>query len=203
MTQPAPFHFQTEFTADGAVLSGPAQSYFSRDEAQKLAADARAAGVADAKASGFAGVDRIVGHLSPVATQLAQVAEALRREAAELAIIAAKKIAGDALDRNGAQTAAAAVENAVRLLKNNPAIVVSAAPDSLPQIELRMEQLRRGKGLAISFFADPKSKPGDWRVEWADGVASFSRDDVEAAIEAAVRARLTDPVEPQLELFSA
>lgn len=201
------FAFNTEFTADGGVLSGPARSHFSRDEAERLAAEARAEGEAKAKASveqrGFAGVDRIVGHLTPVQEQLALIADALRREAAELAMLAAKKIAGDALDANGAKTAADAVEHTVRLLKHNPAITVSAAPDSLPMIEMRMEQLRRQRALTISFLADDKAKPGDWRVEWAEGVASFSRDDVEAAIAAVVNARLADPVEPQLELFTA
>lgn len=206
MTQPQPhkaFAFATEFTSDGAVLSGPAQNYYSREEAQRIAASARDEGMAAAKASGFAGVDRIVGHLSPVHAQLAQIADALRREAAELALIAAKKIAGDALDANGAKLAAEAVENAVRLLKTNPAILVSAAPDTLPSIEMRLEQLRRQRALAVSFFADPRAKPGDWRVEWHDGSVSFSREDVEAAIEAAVKSRVEDPVEPQLELFSA
>ena len=36
--QPRQFAFQTEFTPDGEVLSGPGRSYYSRDEAQKLAA---------------------------------------------------------------------------------------------------------------------------------------------------------------------
>jgi len=38
---------------------------------------------------------------------------------------------------------------------------------------------------------------------WADGSAGFSREGVEAAIEAIITARLQDPVAPQLELFSA
>jgi flagellar assembly protein FliH len=196
------FSFGTEFTPDGAVLSGPGQSYFSRDEADRLAAVARAEGEAKAKATGFAGVDRIVGHLTPAQAQIAAIAEGLRREAAELAMIAARKIAGDALDANGAKIAAEAVEQAVRLLKHSPALVVSAAPDTLASIEMRMEHLRRQRTLPISFIADPKAKPGDWRVEWTEGAASFSREEVERQIDAVMKARLTDPVEPQLELFN-
>ena len=48
-----------------------------------------------------------------------------------------------------------------------------------------------------------KPRPGDWRISWSEGPTGFSREAVEAMIENALRARLQDPVEPQLELFSA
>jgi flagellar assembly protein FliH len=204
MTQPRQFAFQTEFTPDGEVLSGPGRSFFSRDEAEKLAAAARNEGEAKARAAGFASVDRIVAHLSPVSAQLAQTAETLRREAAELALIAARKIAGTALDKNGDQTAAEAIASTVGLLKLNPVVTVAVAPESLVEVKARLEQMQRqGRQAAITFVADPKAKPGDWRVEWAEGSAGFSREQVEAAIESLVTARLEDPVEPQLELFTA
>ena len=204
MSEHRTFAFETEFTPEGEVISGPQRNYFSREETEKLAASARADGEARAKAAGFAGVDRIVAHLSPVHAQLAELAETLRREAAELAMIAARKIAGGALDSSGAKAAAEAIAESVRLLKNQPSIVVSIAPASLPEVEQRLEQLRRqGRALDISFQADANAKPGDWRVEWAEGSAGFSRDQVEAMIDALLQARLQDPVEPQLELFTA
>lgn len=210
MTQSAatPFAFETEFTPNGDVVGGPQRKFVSREEADQLAAKALADGEARARQAaevrGFASVDRIIAHLSPVSAQLAQLADTLRREAAELALIAAKKIAGEALDKAGAETAAAAIAEAVRLLKNNPVITVLLAPESIPEVERRMEQLRRaGRAVTITFIADPAAKPGDWRVEWTEGSAGFSREQVEAAIDAVVNSRLQDPVEPQLELFSA
>lgn len=207
MTHPL-FSFETEFAPDGAILSGPARTYVSRDEADQHAAKARAEGEANARmmaeARAATAVDKVLTHLSPAREQIAQIADELRREAAELAMAAARKIAGDALDAHGAQTAAAGVAEAVRLLKGSPIVYVSAAPDALPEIERRLDQLRRQRGsLAVEFIPDGQAKPGDWRVEWSEGVAAFSRDDVEAAIAAVVAARLQDPVEPQLDLFSA
>ena len=203
-----PFSFETEFLASGEVIGGPARKFFSREETDQLAAKAHADGEAKARQTaevkGFASVDRIVAHLTPVAAQLAQIADALRREAAERAMIAAKRIAGNALDRAGEKAAAEAIGQVVRLLKKNPALVVTLAPESLPEVERRMEQLRRnGQGVNMTFIADPNAKPGDWRIEWAEGSVGFSREQVEAAIDAVVSARLEDPVEPQLELFSA
>ncbi len=145
----------------------------------------------------------MASHLAPVAPQLAAIAETLRREAAELAIAAASRIAGHALDANGAKVAADAIANAVRLLKNAPTVVVSAAEDAAPEIELRLEALRKeGRVSAITFTPSAEARPGDWRIEWAEGSAGFSREDVEAAINAIIEDRLQDPVEPQLELFS-
>jgi flagellar assembly protein FliH len=201
---PSPFQFQTEFTPDGDVIGGPKRKYVLREEADQIAANARADGEAKAQAKGIASMDRVVGHLAPVSAQLAQIADALRQEAAELALIAARKIAGDALDKAGAEAAANAIAEAVKLLKGNPVVTVSVAPDSVPEVQRRLEQLRQqGRAASLSFIADPSAKPGDWRVEWDDGAVGFSREQVEAAIDAVIKARLQDPVEPQLELFSA
>jgi flagellar assembly protein FliH len=204
MTQPSPFQFATEFTPTGEVLSGPAKKYFSRDEAEQMAAKGEARGRQAAESRGFAAVDRIVVNLAPVAAQLSAVAEQLRAEAAELAMIAARKIAGAALDKNGEETAAQAIFDVVRQLKLSPTITVSVAPAAYPEMERRLEQLRaKGIGGAITFVEDASAKPGDWRVTWAEGSAGFSRAGVEAAIESIITARLQDPVAPQLDLFSA
>ena len=142
--------------------------------------------------------------LAPVAAQLSAVAEQLRAEAAELAMIAARKIAGAALDRAGEEAAAQAITEVVRQLKLSPNISVSVAPEAYADMERRLEQLRaKGIGGAITFVPDPRAKLGDWRVTWAEGSAGFSREGVEAAIDAIITARLQDPVAPQLDLFSA
>lgn len=202
------FSFETEFTPQGDVLRGPDRKYFSREEADQLAAKARADGEMKARqtveARGFASVDKIVAHLAPVAAQLAGIAEQLRAEAAELAIIAARKIAGNALDKAGDEAAATAIMEVVRQLKLNPIITVSIAPDSINEVERRMEQLRRqGLGANLAFVPDANARAGDWTVVWGEGSAGFSREGVEATIEAIINARLEDPVAPQLELFSA
>jgi flagellar assembly protein FliH len=198
------FNFEVEFTPSGDVLKGPDRKFFSREEADQIAAKARSEGEKRAEAKGFAAVDKVAAQLSPVQAQLAAAATTLRQEAAELAMIAARKIAGAALDKNGEEAAAAAIANAVRQLKGNPVVIISIAPDSLPQIERRLEQLRRhGIGATLQFVGDPNAKTGDWHVSWGEGATGFSRDAVAAAIETALKARLDDPVEPQLELFSA
>ena len=119
-------------------------------------------------------------------------------------MIAARKIAGAALDKNGEETAAQAIFDVIRQLKLSPSVSVSVAPEAFADMERRLEQLRaKGIGSAITFVPDATAKPGDWRVTWAEGSAGFSRDAVETAIESIINARLQDPVAPQLDLFSA
>ncbi len=197
------FAFQTEFTPTGDIVGGANRKFFTREEVEQMSASARTEGEKSAQARGFASIDRITGHLAPIAPQLSLLAETLRREAAELALVAARRIAGHALDANGARLAAEAVAAAVRLLKNAPNVIVTAAADAAPEIERRLDTLRKeGRVSAIAFTPDAKAKPGDWRIEWAEGSVGFSREDVEAAINAIIEARLEDPVAPQLELFS-
>lgn len=207
MTQePAPraFAFQTEFTPTGDIIGGVNRKFYTRDEVERMSASARTEGEKQAQARGYASIDRMASHLAPVAPQLAAIAETLRREAAELAMAAARRIAGHALDANGAKVASEAIASAVRLLKNAPNVIVSAAADAAPEIELRLEALRKeGRVSAVSFLTDANARPGDWRVEWAEGSVGFSREDVEAAIDAIIETRLNDPVAPQLDLFSA
>ena len=202
------FVFETEFTPFGDVLGSPASKFVSRAEAeaqtQKAQAEAEARARQTAEVQGYQSVDRIVAHLAPVVQQLAMTAAELRRDAAELALAAAKKIAGDALDANGASAAAEAVAAAVQLLRDKPSVIVTVEAKALPAVNARVEQLRKmGRMPDIVFSAGGGSRPGDWRVEWAEGSAGFAREDVEAAVEAAVSDRLNDPVEPQLDLFSA
>ena len=130
------------------AVGGPARKFYSREEADQLAARARADGEAKARqtaeAKGFASVDRIVAHLSPVSAQLAQLADTLRREAAELALIAATQDRRRRA-RPGRRRSRRRRDRPRRcsMLKNNPAIAVTLAPDALPEVERRMEQLRR------------------------------------------------------------
>ena len=60
-------------------------------------------------------------------------------------------------------------------------------PEAMAEVQRRVEQLRaKGVGSGITFVPDPRAKPGDWKVVWAEGSAGFSRDTVEAAIDSII-----------------
>ena len=83
-------------------------------------------------------------------------------------MIAARRIAGAALDQNGEETAAARRSPTSSASSSSTRPSSSASrPKLIPQIERRLEQLR-AKGIGASCHiraATPSAKPGDWRVE--------------------------------------
>jgi flagellar assembly protein FliH len=194
-----PFAFETEFTADGEIIGAPESGVLSRREAEAAALAARQAGEAAARLSSearaHAACERIARELVPAAARLAELAVELRREAAELALIAARRIAGAALDRTGTEAAADAVARLVAQLRAEPEIVVAAPPEALDDMRRLLERATPGHA-PLRFVADPAARPGDWRVEWRDGAVSFDRARVEAEIAALVEARLAEPVDP-------
>ncbi len=198
------FVFDTEFTADGNVLTHGERAWYSRDEALELAQRARAEGEAAAQDQGVAALHKFVSDFGALHAGLVQAATNLREEAAELALAAARKVAGAALDANGEAAASDALVDAVRNLKSAPSIVVIVPRDALPALLPRMEKLKaEGAADAIRLQADDNARPGDWRIEWGEGAHGFDREAVAESVEQAVRARLQDPVGEQPDLFSA
>lgn len=203
---PKAFTFETEFTPAGDVIGGPQGRYVLREEAHALTDRARVEGEMSARRSAeaqtLATLRAVNDRLAPVAPALARICDELRREAAELALAAARKIAGAALDEAGEASAAEAAARAVRLLRSEPSVVVCAGPKLGPEFERRLATLHAEGFDAVRFIADPNAKPGDWRVEWSGGSVGFSREDVEAIVGEAIERRVADPL-PQLDLFAA
>ena len=198
------FVFGTEFSPSGDVLGAPASRLVARSELEAEVARAQSEARLSAQAQGYAAVDRMLAQLAPVADKLSAAATLLRREAAELALAAARVIAGKALDADGEAAAAAAIASVLHMLKDKPGVAVCVSPDALAIVEQRMEQLaRQGRAPPVTFASDPGARPGDWRIVWGEGAAAFSRAEAEAAVEAAIQSRLDDPVAPQLDLFAA
>lgn len=198
------FIFDTEFSPEGDVLQGGERSFYSRDEAAELTSRARHEGEQAAQAQGVAALQTFMSNINAVHAGLAQAAAQAREEAAELALAAARKIAGAALDANGEAAAAEALSEAIRNLKTGPAIVVSVPKQAMQALLPHLEKLKAtGAADAIRLEPNDNAMPGDWRIEWADGAESFDREQVADAVEAAVRARLHDPVAVQPDLFSA
>ncbi len=198
------FIFDTEFSPEGDVLQGGERSFYSRNEATELASRARQEGEQAAQAQGVAALYAFMSNIGAIHAGLAQAAAQVREEAAELALAAARKIAGAALDANGQAAAAEALSEAIRNLKSGPAIIVSVPKDAMQALLPHLEKLKAsGAADAIRLEPNDNARPGDWRIEWDDGAQSFDREQVADAVEAAVRARLQDPVATQPDLFSA
>jgi flagellar assembly protein FliH len=157
--------------------------------------NARAEGFAQGSAEADASIERASGEsLRAIASlmqmmlgRLAQEAHSLRTDAAEVAIAAARVVAGTALDAFGEDAIADIVSIAVDQLREVPRLVVRVSPELAATIEERLIGCAREAGFSgeIVVRADPAASNGDCVLDWADGAITHNR---AAAFEAIAQA---------------
>src|SRR6185312_13599301 len=106
MTQARKFAFDTEFAPDGAILRDAAKK-ITPEEIEAQSAQAYQKGkhdaVAQAEREAAAALQALADASSAILTRLDAESRAMREEAARVAIISARKIAGEALDKFGVE----------------------------------------------------------------------------------------------------
>jgi flagellar assembly protein FliH len=120
-----PFAFDREFAADGTVLrdGNKIKKILTEAEAQAMAeaaaSEARKCEEAEAAKAAADALRQVTGKLQALHARLDQESEAMREDAARLALAAARAIAGAALDQYGADTIEACVVEALSDLRPN------------------------------------------------------------------------------------
>lgn len=121
------YAFDTEFAPDGAIVSAAPRPLTPEEvEAERQAAYRKGAqdALAQAERDTAAALQALADAASAVVTRLDAESKSMREEAARVAMAAARKIAGAALDAYGQERAAAAVEAAMDALRHQPRLVV-------------------------------------------------------------------------------
>jgi flagellar assembly protein FliH len=131
----------------------------------------------------------IAQSMHQVQGQLADEIHSLRQDAAEVALTAARSIAGSALDAFGQEKAAEIVAQAVGQLRDIPRIIVRVPPQLAQAIEERLISSAREAGFSgeIAVRPDPDILMGDCVLDWGDGLIVHDRAAAFAAIEAATQ----------------
>jgi flagellar assembly protein FliH len=187
------YEFEPMFGATtGASNTRPARRKLLTDD--DLAA-ARAEGVAEGIAQANASIERasaeslraIASLMQMMLGRLSEEAQSLRIDAAEVAIAAAKTIAGTALDAFGEEAVTDIVSQAVAQLREVPRLVVRVSPELAETIETRLIGCAREAGFngEIAVRADPDAKNGDCTLDWGDGIITHDREAAFAEIAAA------------------
>lgn len=198
MTNIRKYAFDTEFAPDGAILrTSPTRLSPEEIEATRKAAYASGTQDATAKAEREAALalQALADAASAVLTRLDAESRAMREEAARVAIAAARKIAGAALDAFGEERALAAVESAMDALRHQPRLVVRLPADVAEMLKPRIEAMVESHAYASAVLvrAEPSLKKGEVVIDWSDGVVAMKPDDAAARIEALVEAALAAP----------
>jgi flagellar assembly protein FliH len=201
MTQPQhqPFVFSTEFDASGEVVSArptrTVKRVYLAAEVEALVAQARAeareqamAELEGVQAMALAEIGQAVGRALP---GLARVAHEHRAASADLALAAARIIAGSALEQTPQGPLHEALEALGHEIDATPRLVVRTGGLS-DDARSRIEAVCAEAGFTgqVSFRDDPGMDVAAFALEWGDGRAEYSPEDSARRVGEALAAAL-------------
>ncbi len=192
------YAFDTEFAPDGAIVR-EAPKRLDPDEVEAERKVAYASGAQDATAKAereiAAALEALADAASAVLTRLDAESQAMREEAARVALAAARKIAGAALDAFGEERAIAAIESAMDALRHQPRLVVKLSPEAATLLKPRIDEMVASHAYAgaVLVRTEPNLRKGEVVIDWSDGVIAMNPEDAAVRIEKLVEAALTAP----------
>jgi flagellar assembly protein FliH len=195
MTQVRKYAFETEFAPDGAIVRDAPRRITTEDvDAACAAAYERGKqdAIAQAERQAAAALQALADVASAVLTRLDAESAAMREQAARIALVSARKIAGSALDAFGVERAAAAVEQAMDTLRHAPRLVVKLAPETAEALKPRIGAMceAHAYGGAVLVRAESGLAAGEVVIDWSDGVVTLDPQDTADRINAIVEAAL-------------
>lgn len=200
MAQIRKYGFDTEFAPDGAIMR-EAPKRMTPEEIEAACAEAYERGKQDAAAQAerkaAAALEALADAASAVLTRLDAESATMREEAARIALAAARKIAGEALDAFGVERAAAAVEAAMDGLRHQPRLLVKAPAADAEALNARIAAMCETHAYAgaVLVRADPALRSGEVIIDWTDGVVNLKPSEAAERIDALVGAALAAPTQ--------
>jgi flagellar assembly protein FliH len=196
MAEARKFTFDTEFDGARAPTAGAYKRLFTSDEAQALAAKARAEGEAAAMQSLEAQSARALAELAAAARAalpaLAEAAHQHRTGAAELALACARQIADAACERFPEAPLQAALAALAREVEATPRLTLRAHPALLERLRAALTETAEAIGYPgqILARAEPTLAPAAFTLDWGDGSAAFDPEGAAARVAEALEGAL-------------
>lgn len=211
MTQSArKFEFGLEFSESGEVLRDTnVQRVWNEQEMEAERARAREAGAYDAAAQAAReqaqALKAMASQLSLVLAHLTRLTDELRTDAANLALAAARKIAGAAIANYPAAEIEALTEACAAELRAAPRLKVTLPAAHADVLQPKLEEMLQGIGFAgaLRVAVSDRIAPGGCALDWDQGSVDSDPARTLARIEALVAQRLKEAPPPQLDLFAA
>ncbi len=198
MAQLKKYAFDTEFAPDGAIVR-EARGRLTPEQIEAARADAyehgRQDSVAQAERQAAAALEALSNAAAAILTRLDGESRAMRQEAAHIALVAARKIAGEALDAFGIERAAAAIEAAMDTLRHHPRLIVKLSPDAAQSLQPRIAAMSETHAYAgaILVRAEPGMDAGEICIDWSDGIIAISPEDAAERIRGLIETALAKP----------
>ncbi len=127
------------------------------------------------------GMDRLHGALAGIEARL-------ETEAVDVAVAVAGKLAPELIARHPFAEVSALATDCFQHLVKTPHVVVHIASDIHYMAKEKLEEIARARGFEgrLVVMADDSLKPGDCRIEWADGGVARDEAATRAVIDEAV-----------------
>ncbi|HEV2557427.1 MAG TPA: FliH/SctL family protein [Microvirga sp.] len=138
-------------------------------------------------------------HLAAAMERLAQSAAMLLGEAdrhgaetealaVDFAVALGRKLAGDALALDPLATIAATARETFQHLRGVPHLAVRVNESLVEEVDALLQRMARERGFEgrLITFGDPDIRPGDIRLEWADGGVVRDQARIEEAVHQAL-----------------
>jgi flagellar assembly protein FliH len=186
------FTFDTEFRPEGDLVSNAARArqrkVFTQEEIDQMCAKARGEGlkagqVRAAEAVAAAVADSAEAMRAALAGSHAEI-ETLREEAAQIAVVAARKLAPVAIAAFPSGDVEAVLREAMHQAIGEPRIVLRASQAVTEVMSGNLAEIAHEEGFEgrIVAKADPSIAGADCRIEWRGGGAERSLAALEEAI---------------------
>lgn len=192
------YAFDTEFALNGEILRDPhgKPTRFTVEELEKECAAAYERGkkdaLAEAERAAAAALKQLADNAAALLAALDKESKALRADAVHVALAAARKISGAALDAYGPDLAATAIEAAMDALRHQPRLLVRVSEATAETLRPRLESITEAHAYAgaVLLRPEPSMKAGEIVIDWSDGVVSLDPQDVAKRVEALMEAAL-------------
>ena len=190
--EPKKYTFDVEFRPEGDLISNAARArqrkVHTQEELDAMLSRARHDGMKMGQVRAAEQIAAAVEQLCTVVRASVDSAQSqiedLRREAANLALVAAKKLALHAVTALPEADVEEALREAIHQAISEPRIVLRAAPAVVAALKEKLDELAHETGYEGRIVATPEAtmKGGDCRIEWRGGGAERSMDHIEQAL---------------------
>ncbi len=209
MKNAAKFTFDTEFLPEGDRVAPTAKARQRRtltnEELEAMAQSARREGEVAAGARAVEQLDRTIAALTvslraALDSSHAQI-EAVRADAAAIALAMARKIASAAIAALPVADVEMALREAMHQAVAEPRITLRAGAEVVEALAPRIAMIAHEEGYdgRLMLAADPAMTGADCRIEWRGGGAERSEAVIEAALDRLIAGHFPHPTNDELK----
>jgi len=205
MTASAKYTFDVEFRPEGDLVSNAARARqkraYTMDEIDQLSAKARdqgmKAGQVRAVEAQALEVAKLVEALKGVVARTTRATDEVREEASMIALAAARKLAGAAVEALPTADVEEVLRHALHQALGEPRIVLHTSPQVAELLRPRLAEIAHEEGFEGRVVVAGEAAMGsaDCRIEWRGGGAERSTQQIETAIGELIARRFSHPSE--------